>query len=839
LVRLCAALAAVSRIAFAGTGVIKVDAGKPGATISPDLYGIFFEEISHAGDGGLYAELIRNRGFEDANLPPACARQGNRIVPPRTPHFWTQPKVSDWTMEWNVESKWPGWSLQTAGGATASIGLTDIKPLSAASPHSLQVDIAHLPAHGRVTLVNEGYWGIGVRQGEEYRLSFYARSDAEFGGPLTAALKTSDGRILASHEFAVKPGDSWRKYAATLSAAGSEAHAHLALSFGSRGRLWVDFVSLFPAKTFHDRPNGMRSDIAQMIAEMKPAFLRFPGGCYVEGITVESRPQWKTTLGRLEDRVPTYSPWGYWSTNGIGYHEFLQFAEDIGASALYVVNAGISCAFRSGTFIPDEGLEPLIQDTLDAIEYAIGPPDSKWGSLRAKAGHPAPFELRYIEVGNEDQGPRYGERFARFYKAIKARYPRMNVVLGSWISGIDRGAMRAAGKFDILDEHAYRGLYWSFDNFDSFEKYKREGWDLYIGEFATNAGVGRGNLLAALGDAAYMMSMENNADLVKMGSYAPLLENVNKPDWEVNLIHFDSSRVFGRAAYYMCKLFAENRPDTVLPVQVTYLPAAESPISGRIGLGTYGTAADFRDLRVESGGRVVYQSDFSKDAGGWQTEAGDGDWAVEDGMYRQKKEAVAWSYFGDRGWKDVTVSVKARKAHGHEGFVVVLGKADNRRIEWNVGGFGNHLHAVEADDEVIGTPVHAGVETGKWYDVKLEVRGRTVRCYLDGKAIGEVTLPRVETVLAVAGRDAKAGEIVIKALNTGHEPAAVSFEIDGAEVAAEGKLIRLTSRNPEDENSFEDLRRIVPTTRTLRGLAPHFAAELPPWSLSILRLPVR
>ncbi len=831
-----------SCLLLSSTATINVDAAHPGGRISPALYGIFFEEINHAGDGGLYAELIRNRGFEDANLPPACARRDNTIVPPRTPHFWIQPKVSDWTMDWNVHSEWPGWSLRTSGGAEARIALVQDVPLTPASPHSLETSIARLPVNGHVDLVNAGYWGVPVQKGASYDLSFFMRSKPTFGGPVIAMLESKSGAVLASTKFLKRPNQRWQKYRATLTVAATDPQAHFALSFESTGTIWVDFVSLFPAKTFHDRPNGMRPDLAQIIADMKPAFIRFPGGCFVEGITIQDRPQWKSTLGRLEDRVPTYSPWGYWSSNGIGYHEFLQFAEDIRADALYVVNAGISCAFRSGTFIPDDQLQPLIEDTLDAIEYAIGPVDSKWGSVRAAAGHPNPFPLKYVEVGNEDQGPRYGERFARFYEAIKARYPQISVILDSWISGIDRGAMSTAGKFDILDEHAYRPLYWSIDNFNSFAKYKREGWPLYVGEFATNGGVGAGNLEAALGDAAYMMSMENNADLVKMGSYAPLLENVNKPDWEVNLIHYDAARVFGRASYYMCRMFAENRPDVVLPVQVQYAPSVEQSISGRIGLGTYDTAADFKDIRVESDGHVLYQSDFSGTAEGWrpQTSERGGKWIIEDGLYRQTQEAAAWTYFGDAGWKNVTISLKARKQHGREGFVVVLGNADDRRIEWNLGGFGNHLNAVEANDEVIGEPVHAVVEAGRWYDIKVEVRDRAVRCSLDGKLIQQVELPRIETVLATAGRDDKTGEIIIKALNTSADSAAVHFDVHGvAHTSSYAKVIRITSRQPTDENSFEEPRKIIPIETPLETSSPSFTAQLPPWSMSIIRLNTR
>ncbi len=828
-----------ARFLFGGTASITIDAAHPGATISRNLYGIFFEEINHAGDGGLYAELIRDRGFEDANLPPACVLKGHKLIPPRTPHFWTQPKVSDWTMDWEVTSQWPGWSTELKDGASAQFALVTDHPLTAATPHAFRAQIEKLPHGASAAVINEGYWGIAVKAGEQYRLNFWARTETTFHGPFRASLRGSNGANLVSQAIPKKNGTGWQHYELVLCPNATDATAKFVLSFGSTGTVWLDFVSLFPARTFHNRPNGMRPDIAQMIADMKPAFLRFPGGCYVEGITVQSRPQWKATLGRPEDRVPTFSPWGYWSTNGLGYHEFLQFSEDIGADALYVANAGISCAFRSGTFIPDDQMQPLIQDTLDAIEYAIGPVDSKWGALRAKAGHPAPFPLKYIEIGNEDEGSRYGERFARFYQAIKAKYPQMNVVLDSWIAGIDWRAIHSAGKFDLLDEHSYRPLYWSFTNFDHFAQYKRGAFDLYIGEFATNSGVGHGNLAAALGDAAYMMSMEANADLVKMGSYAPLLENVNKPDWDVNLIHFDASRVFGRASYYMCRLFAENRPDTMLPTRASYNASQEKPIAGPIGLGTYNTSAEFKDIRVESDGHLRYQSDFATDsAKGWQPQADTGEWAIKAGAYVQKNQAVAWTYFGNAGLKNVTISLKARKRAGREGFVVVLGKADGRRIEWNVGGFENHLHAVEADDEVLGNPVHASIEAGRWYNVKVEVNGRKVRCFLDGNLVSDVTVPEVETVLAVSGRDKRTGEIVLKALNTAGERARTSIAIEGdACVSAKGRLIQLTSTAPQDENSFAEPDKIVPVTREVDGLGQRFEATLPPWSLSVFRIP--
>lgn len=824
---------------LAGSGAIIVDTAKLGPRIPDSLYGVFFEEISHAGEGGLYAELIQNRGFEDANLPPACALENGYLIPPRTPHYWNQPRVSDWKMEWKVNSRWPAWSLHAAGGSAAELDLVDSRPLDEATPHSLQVTVKSA-APGRVAVINEGFWGIAVKQGEDYRLSFYARADKSFRGPITVSLEKRDGAIIASNVFKSAPGASWRKYECRLTAGASDPQARFAMSFGSSGTVWLDFVSLFPAKTFKGRPNGMRLDLARMIAGLKPAFVRWPGGCFVEGITIETRAQWKRTVGPLEQRPGTYSPWGYWSSDGFGYHEFLQFCEDVGANALFVVNVGVSCAFRSGTFISDEGLPELIQDTLDAIEYAIGPVSSKWGALRAKNGHPKPFPLTHVEAGNEQQGPRYGERVAKFYKAIKAKYPHIKVALSSWIAGIDRPAITAAGQIDIVDEHAYKPLYWAVENFDSFAKYKREAWELYIGEFATNSGVGRGNLLAALNDSAYMMSMEKNSDLVKMGSYAPLLENVNKRDWPVNLIHFDSSRLYGRASYYASKLFAENRPDVNLAATVQYEPSSLKPITGRIGLGTYNTAAEFKDVRVEKDGKVLYESDFSKGAEGWTPErrrAASGTWLTADGVYRQKDPAIAWSYFGNDDWNNITLSVKARKLSGAEGFLVSTGFADGRRVQFNVGGWANKQHAVQVADAIVADAVQGSVEAGRWYDIKIEVKGRLVRCYLDGQLIKEVTLPRVDTVLAIAGKDEATGEVVLKVVNTGPEPASMAIRIDGAaKVAPEARVTVLSSADPRDENSFEAPMKIAPVTSTLTGAGTSFKHEFPAYSLSVIRL---
>ena len=817
-------------------GTIVVDTAKAGPAIPANLYGIFFEEISHAGDGGLYAELVQNRGFEDARIPPTCRLEDGFVVPPRTPHFDTG-RPSDFRLRWDVRSETPAWRLDTSGGSEARVQLVDVKPLTAASPHSLQVDVARAAPGGRVAVVNEGYWGMHVERGARYALSLYARAERPLDRPLQARLEAPDGTVLASSDLAGRLHDDWTRHQVTLTAAAGHPRARLAIHVPSAGRLWLDFVSLFPERTWKNRTNGMRPDLAELIAALRPGFVRWPGGCFAEGITIASRPQWKRSIGRLEEREGTYSPWGYWSTDGFGYHEFLQFSEDLGADALLVVNAGVSCSMRSGTFLPDDALPALIEDALDAIEYAIGPVTSRWGAERARNGHPAPFPLKYVEIGNEQRGERYGRRVAQFYAAIKARYPQIRVALSSWIAGVDPRIVEAAGRIDIVDEHAYKPLHWAIEHFDSFAGYPRKGWDLYIGEFATNAGVGRGNLLAMLNDAAYMMSMEKNSDLVKMGSYAPLLENVNDRDWPVNLIHFDSSRAYGRASYHANRLFAEHLPTVNLATTVEYRAPTPRPITARVGLATHNTSAEFRDVIVERGGQVLYRSDFST-AAGWTPEGRRGRWRVAEGVYRQADDAVAWSFMPDLGGADFTVSLKARKLSGAEGFIVPFGVADGRRLQWNVGGWGNRRTAFQAADAVVGQPIDGTVETGRWYDIRIETRDRTVRGYVDGVLLQEQTLPRVDRVLAIAGRDDRSGDIIVKVVNSSPDAASIGIEVRGGAVAARrAALTVLTSDDPLDENTFERPDLIVPRTTAIDIPGPSFAHTFPRYSLTVLRIP--
>jgi alpha-L-arabinofuranosidase len=822
---------------------VTIDVNTLGAMVSPDLHGIFFEEISHGGEGGLYAELIQNRGFEECRLPQGCKLDSGWLIPPRTPHFSIQPKVSDWKMPWELKSDWPAWSLKVTGSNKAEISLTTESPLNDATPHSLKVDINTFDKAGRVALINEGFWGIRVDKGESYNLSFYMHTSDDYHSPVTASLESDDGKILASYQFDQINTSGWKQYTCSLKATDSNPKAKFYLSCYGKGAIWLDFVSLFPAKTFKNRPNGMRVDLANFLADLKPAFIRWPGGCFVEGVCVESAPNWKRTLGPIVERPGTYSPWGYWSSDGFGYHEYLQFCEDIGASALYVFNCGVSCDFRSGTFIPDSGVHAIVKDALDAIEYAIGPASSKWGNIRARNGHLAPFPLKYVEVGNEQVGQHYGERFNIFYKAIKEKYPNLEVIASMGIAHIDKHTLNAIEKLDIADEHTYKSIYWPMIYNNWYDQYTRKDWSMYVGEYACNGGVGKGNMMAALNDATSILMFERNADLIKMTSYAPLLENINKPNWDVNLIKFDCAHSFGRISYYVIKMMNENKATINVKTDVELLTKQSSlPLfSGKIGLSTWDTYAEFKDLKIMKDGKVLYSSDFISHKDDWETEGGK--WIARDSAIAQTIDG-AWpmAVLKNKNFDTYTLQLKARKTGGPNAFMIPIAIKDNKNyLRAHIGAWWNKVSAFEmvinGVDAIVTQPVYfeQPIETNRWYNVEIIVRNTSIECYLNGKLL--MTYKDPCRFFSIAGRDEKTGEIVLKVVNAYDKPLHTNIQLKGAKnVSPEGKIITLSAESADAENSLESPHRYVPEEQIYKAFKSAFDMVFKPWSVSILRI---
>ncbi|MCX6877185.1 MAG: alpha-L-arabinofuranosidase [Verrucomicrobia bacterium] len=547
-------LAGVS--AAAGIGrTITIDATQGRTQVSPSLYGIFFEEINHAGDGGLYAEMVQNRDFEINTLPGGASWAGNLL---RTTNGWQERK-------W-FGNELHGWSLVNKGSAAGFIRQDEQSPLNERNPHSLRL-VVKAVGHG-IGIVNGGYWGMNVQAGQWYDLSFFARTAGDANTNVGVALESASGRESHATTNIEGVGGGWRQYRCSLKAQDSDPNSRLVLTVDRPGTVWFDMVSLFPRATFKNRPNGLRPDLVRLLADLKPAFMRFPGGAIVGGMTLDNRIQWQNSIGPLEQRRGTANLWGYWTSNGLGFHEYLQLCEDLGAEALWVCNPGFSDNYRNAEIASPAQVKELVQEALDAIEYALGPANTGWGARRAANGHPAPFPLRYVEIGNEAGGDLYATNYRQFHTAIHAKYPALTLICNERLK--DQAV-------EMVDDHKYGSPADFFGAYQQYDAADRRGPTVYVGEFGCNSGVGAGNLLAALAEAAYRLGLERNSDVVRMSSYAPLFFHVKDIQWPVNMIGFDSSRVAPRTSYFVQQMLACNRPDEILQTQVEP-PAAPADV---------------------------------------------------------------------------------------------------------------------------------------------------------------------------------------------------------------------------------------------------------------------
>ncbi|HSC52958.1 MAG TPA: alpha-L-arabinofuranosidase C-terminal domain-containing protein [Phnomibacter sp.] len=537
--------------------------------ISTDLFGLFFEDINYSADGGLYAEMVQNRSFE---YTPADNRQWHALS------FWDY--IS------------PGFSY-------GKLDIETSTPLNANNPHYAVLTIEHIGAvpersAGRpgqplpnsvtigrpgVGIKNAGFANTIVKEGEQYNFSLFAKLLSDVPVEIYISLQNTKGKTLAENNFTLNRKD-WNQYSATLSAKESCDSTQIVVTAVSKGKIALDMVSLFPVKTFNNRANGLRPDLAKLLADMKPRFIRFPGGCLAHGDGVGNMYRWKNTIGPVEQRVAQKNLWGYHQTVGLGYFEYFQFCEDIGAKPLPVLPAGVSCQNSGGTWrIGGTGQQPLpldemqgyIQEVLDLIEWANGPATSVWGAKRAAAGHPAPFNLKYVGIGNEDKiTPEFEQRFTMIYQAVKAKHPEIEIIgtSGPFHSGEDfnKGWVLANKlQVPIVDEHYYVQPEWLISNHYRYDKYNRDSGEVYLGEYAS-----WGNKLKnAIAEASYMTSLERNGDIVRMASYAPLFAKKGFTQWTTDMIFFDNATACLTPNYYVQKLFSINQGDYYVDKVIT------------------------------------------------------------------------------------------------------------------------------------------------------------------------------------------------------------------------------------------------------------------------------
>jgi alpha-L-arabinofuranosidase len=557
-----------SALAFAAPAravTIEIQADQSGAKINPAMWGIFFEDINFGADGGLYAEMVKNRAFE---FPDAMM----------------------------------GWTKLCPSKARGELSIRDEQPFNAANAHYLHIESEGKDLFG---VANEGFRGMGVKSGEAYNFSAQIRTVA--GAPkLRVELYGADGALLDSVRLNNFSND-WQKITAVLHPKDTDAKAKLYVLVDGKGAVDVDMVSLFPAKTWKNRPGGLRADMVQMLADLHPGFMRFPGGCIVEGSELSKRYQWKKTIGPVDERPLLINRWNYeflhrptpdyFQSFGLGFYEFFQLCEDIGTEPLPILNCGMACQFNSGELCPIEELQPYIQDALDLIEFANGPTNSEWGAKRAALGHPEPFHLKMLGVGNEQWGQQYIDRYTKFATAIKAKYPEIQLISAA---GPDPGDSRfkfawsklRALHADIIDEHCYAKPEWFYANTHRYDTYDRSGPKVFMGEYAAQSDYtvsvkNRNTLECALAEAAYLTGLERNADVVRMASYAPIFANTEAWQWTPDLIWVDSLNLYGTPNYYVQQLFSRNRGDVVLPVKLDGIETAASGLQNFYASATH------------------------------------------------------------------------------------------------------------------------------------------------------------------------------------------------------------------------------------------------------------
>ncbi len=515
-------------------------------TISDMLMGVFFEDLNYAADGGLYAELIQNRDFE---YTPSDKEGRDRT--------WTS------THSWSIKGK----------GATFNID--SVAPVHANNPHYAVLKVTE-PG---VALANSGYDGIAVKQGQYYDLSVMGHVLNRKPQKVQARLVDPNGKVLATSVINMGAG-KWTPYALALKPDADCAQASLELKPMAAGELALDMVSLFPRNTFKGHKNGLRADLAQTVADIHPRFVRFPGGCVAHGDGLANIYRWKNSIGALESRKPQRNLWGYHQSVGLGYFEYFQFCEDIGAQPVPVLAAGVSCqnsatggAGQQGG-IPMDQMDEYIQDVIDLVEYANGPVTSKWGKLRAQAGHPKPFNLKYVGIGNEDlMSEVFEQRFAMIYKAMQKAHPEITVIgtVGPFSEGSDyeKGWEIADRlKVPMVDEHYYQPPGWFIQNQDFYDSYDRSRSKVYLGEYAAHLPGRPSNIEVALTEALYLTSLERNGDVVSMASYAPLLAKEKHTQWTPDLIYFNNTEVKPTVNYYVQQLYGQNAGDRYLPSSI-------------------------------------------------------------------------------------------------------------------------------------------------------------------------------------------------------------------------------------------------------------------------------
>ncbi|MBQ3498694.1 MAG: hypothetical protein IJA87_06165 [Clostridia bacterium] len=854
-----------------------IEADKEIHDISDLLFGIFFEDINFAADGGLYAEKVVNRSFEFTD----CAVNDNLY----------------------------GW--KTVGDATVSVIEEDAE-------NYLNINNTSYAVINNNTIQFSGIANIGFLDGmtaekdKEYLFSVYAKGIDGYSGPVKIEIRAGEKTIASAEINSLN--DNWGKYELTLTSDTTSYNDVTLNVLIEKGTVALDMVSLFPKDTYKNRQNGMRNDLAVMLEELKPKFLRFPGGCIIEGYDENTAYNWKDSIGVDTDGKPLYfngkygdvaarkqgtnlwtnlsatdDPYPSFMTYGLGFFEYFQLAEDIGAVGVPVINCGLFCQMRGQGPVDMNTPEfnQYIQDMLDLVEFCRGDADTTWGKVRASLGHPEPFVLKYICIGNENEGNDYFERYSAFLEAFnnaKSKNPELydgiELIYSSgafdathsenyiksyeyasdWLeNNPDKTISDFAG---ATDQHYYNTPEWFLRNTDYYDEnnYIRSansmtdtiyggGINVFLGEYAAKSNT----LKAALAEAAYMTGLERNGDIVKMAAYAPLFGNLTATHWSPDLIWFNNRLCTGSISYYMQKIFSVNQGTKLLKSTLDGALVEQKELCGRVGVGTWYTSAEFDNIKITDNitGEILGRDDFAINTLWWNWEMPtDGEFKISDGKLLQASTDMEYSlngsvaYFGNDDWSDYTYTLTAKKLDGQEGFIIpfAVGDKDNNYF-WNIGGWGNtvstlqHMENGEKTDKIPGTTKPFTVETGREYNIKIVVNGRNVKCYIDDELyINYISGSDSEAELYQVVSTDDSGDVIIKLVNVTGYNKTVAINIEGYNIAENAEIYQVKGESLDDDNILGEEEDCFMEQFELEYFENSFNYSVPKYSVTVIRL---
>ena len=762
-----------------------------------DLFGIFFEDLNHAADGGLYAELIQNRAFEFCSVD--------------------NPDYHGLT----------AWEKIEKGGKT-ELHVEKEHGLFPENPHYLVMEI--LEEGEDIGVCNHGFGpGIFYEKGAYYDFSCYARKERGDCDKLVVSLRSGTGEIYTSQTIDIT--EKWEKYQLTFKVPCDDRQGRLAVTAKGSGCVELDFVSLFPVHTYKNRKNGLRRDLAQLLEEMHPRFLRFPGGCLVHGGSLhagdrDSLYRWKNTIGPVENRPACRNNWGYNQTMGLGYYEYFLLCEDLGAKPVPVLPGGYDPHTHEAA-VGDE-LKDYVQDALDLIEFANGDAESYWGSRRAAMGHPEPFHMEYIGIGNEEVGEPFFERYPLFHRAVREKYPEIKIIgtSGPFAAGkeYDRGWQSAREEgADLVDEHYYQSPEWFIAEHHRYDAFWDNGPKVFLGEYASQDNT----WFNALAEASYMVGMQNAAHAVKLACYAPLFCHVHYENWRPDMIWFDNCAAVPTPSYHVQKLFMNHHGDAVLKQEISgkgssvMMSRYPDSLPGDIVLEANESQVAFENI-------VITEEDTGKKYTCQKT--------VLSPECSRKRIATVDS-------QNYTIRLNARELSGKKGFTVSFGQQDEKnRLFWRLGGWAN-------EDSIIGEDIDGrnscliqrtrSVEAGRNYDLELRVRGRRVETYVDGAAELETEVRPVaaEPVYITSSLERETGDIIVKIVNVLPREENVQICLEGEEGSRfTGHIYRMEGFDRDDRNTFKHPDLVRPDVADIEFVSSVFEVDIKPESLCILRL---